>query len=393
MRARHRSLFVSLTVVLFAVALGGCDWAQLGFDATHAGFNPSEPALDAAAVAHLTSEWHRDLVHGPAVSGGRVFATASGTPNYELFSLDPATGAVRWQVSTGAGIATGPAVNGTTVYVIAGSFSTLTSWVQAYDTTTGAFRWRTPTDVPTECAVASIDHPPTAGAGLVMFTSISGPDNRSAVCAFDATTGAFEWSAPVLGDAGIGAPAIADGKVYFATFDAPLQTTVRAVATTNGAVAWTKTVTNASLAGSAIVVGGRVLVPAGKLLTFDAATGAPGWTSTADEVSATTDTVIAVTDGAVRALRLDSGVERWSIVGPGGTTYDKPAIAGDVVYLGSTQDTANRGHCCSHVDLLDVGSGGRIATIEPGDAQFPPTAIASNGVVYVDDAGITAYRP
>jgi outer membrane protein assembly factor BamB len=394
---RARGPLVLIVVVLFSVVLAGCDWAQFGFDATHGGFNPREPALYAGAVTRLARAWHRDVVFGPVVANGHLYATAGGPQTSELFSLNPSTGAVQWQVSTASGIATAPVVAGSTVYVTTGQFSPLSSAVKAYDAATGAFRWATPANVPPECTIAGIPNPPTVAAGLVVFTSGSGPNRPSAACAFDASTGAFEWSSVLPGNAGISAPAVANGEVFVAAggFGASgPQTTVRALDVADGSVTWTKTVTNSFATGTVVVAHGRVLVPAGKLLTFDAATGAPGWTSTADEVSATLDTVIASAPGTVRALSLVDGSERWSITGPSSVTlFGKPAIASGVAYVGSVQTRSGAGECCSHVDLLLLRNGGRVKSIDTEVNNAPPTAVATGGFVYVSDGGITAYRP
>lgn len=63
MPGRTRTTGARLAVVMLAiVVLAGCDWSQLnGFGPAGTNFNPSEPALTAASVAHLNAGWSKAL--------------------------------------------------------------------------------------------------------------------------------------------------------------------------------------------------------------------------------------------------------------------------------------------------------------------------------------------
>jgi outer membrane protein assembly factor BamB len=387
----------SFAVLLAAIALGGCDWAQFGFDATHGGFNPYEPALTTDTVTHLTQAWHRDGVFAPVVADGHVFVLDDQTTSVNLYALDPASGAVQWHDTLGGPgtVAFNAVVANSTLYFLFATFSPLQTSLHAYDVATGALKWATnPATGPAECKVGDAPSPVTVGAGNVVFTAYTSATQTGAVCAFDAATGTFQWSRSFAGESFTGTPALANGRVYAAShaFANLAAAKVRALSATTGATVWARTASNAGGSGSVVVAGSHVLVAAGTLLTFDATTGTPGWTSSANAVAATGDTVIAVEPGAVRALALNNGAELWSILGPSATEYSTPAIAGDIAYVASRQVFASDTQCCAHVDLLRLDSGGRVATIST-DTRVTPSAIVSGGSIIVDSIGVTAYRP
>jgi outer membrane protein assembly factor BamB len=119
--------------------------------------------------------------------------------------------------------------------------------------------------------------PPVAADGLV-FTM----DGQATVSAFDAQTGAKRWSTDARPrenkrdrEAFGGGLAYADGKLYVSSgyrFVAQLDART-------GATGW-RTRTDQPLHAAPTVSGGRVMAVAidNTLMTFDAASGAPGWT-------------------------------------------------------------------------------------------------------------------
>jgi outer membrane protein assembly factor BamB len=381
-----------LLLALLVVLLGACDWTQLGFDASHAGFDPVEDALTTDTVGALHGVWTAGTAERPVVAGGKVFVHRFVPGGSDLTALDPATGAVRWHTPTSADDLSGPVVSGGTVYVEFWDFPASKGSLHAYDTTTGAPRWATPPGSPPACQTEPVvTTPPTVGAGVVVFATLD-----DAVCAFDASTGAFKWSVTVRSP--VPGPAIVNGTVFVAGVTTT-GTVVDALDAATGTVRWSRSVAGVFAFGTPVVSGGRLYVSGGRLSTFDAATGAPGWTGTADEVSVGGGHVVAVSPDAIRALDPATGAEQWSILGPARTTYSKPAIANGVVYVGSYQSVgdprAGTG-CCAHVSALRLDTGGLLfsfSTQGASDGRVPTTAIVSDGVVYVDASGVTALRP
>jgi outer membrane protein assembly factor BamB len=167
-----------------------------------------------------------------------------------------------------------------------------------------------------------ITAPPVMAAGKV-FTM----DAQASVSAHDARTGALVWRINMRPNDNKrdregfgGGVAYADGKVYMTSgFRLVAQ-----IDATTGRVGW-RARTEQPIHGAPTVAGGRVMAVAidNTLLTFDAATGAPGWTYQALSESArivaasspaiSGDTVVAAFgSGELIALRTANGNDLWN---------------------------------------------------------------------------------
>jgi outer membrane protein assembly factor BamB len=168
---------------------------------------------------------------------------------------------------------------------------------------------------------AHVTAPPVAVNGKIYVM-----DGEATVSAHDAQSGAEVWKVDLRpknkrdAEAFGGGIAIADGKLYVASG-------YRFVAQLNadtGAVIWKK-MTEEPIHAAPTVVGGRVFVVAidNTLMTFDAATGAEGWTYQALSESArilgasspavSGDTVVAsFGSGELVALRAANGNDLWN---------------------------------------------------------------------------------
>jgi outer membrane protein assembly factor BamB len=163
--------------------------------------------------------------------------------------------------------------------------------------------------------------PPVAAAGKV-FTM----DATAVVTAHDARTGAEVWKTNVRPDskrdreAFGGGVAFANGKLYVTSG----YRVVAQLDAATGALGW-RTKTEQPIHGAPNVAGGRVMAVAldNTLLTFDANTGAPGWTYQALSESArilaasspaiSGDTVVAsFGSGELVALRTSNGNDLWN---------------------------------------------------------------------------------
>ncbi|MDP3853283.1 PQQ-like beta-propeller repeat protein [Phenylobacterium sp.] len=168
---------------------------------------------------------------------------------------------------------------------------------------------------------AYVTAPPVAANGKIFVM-----DGGANVSAFDAQSGSQVWKVSLRPDSkrdkeGFGGGlAVADGKLY-------VSSGYRFVAQLNadtGAVAW-KTTTEQPLHAAPTVSGGRMFVVAvdNTLLTFDAATGADGWTYqglsesarilAASSPAVSGDTVVAAFgSGELVALRAANGNDLWN---------------------------------------------------------------------------------
>jgi serine/threonine-protein kinase len=128
--------------------------------------------------------------NSPAVAGGTVYVDSGGN----VYALDAATGQLRWSYTTG-GAGNSLAVAVGTVYAGSGGD------VYALDAATGRLRWSYP-------AAGGVDSGPAVDGSTVYLGSTGG-----SVDALDAATGRLRWSYPARGGVDSG-PAVADGTVY-----------------------------------------------------------------------------------------------------------------------------------------------------------------------------------
>jgi polyvinyl alcohol dehydrogenase (cytochrome) len=135
-RRISRALPVAATLLcasaVFAAPGGGAGWTTAGYDAQNTRNNRTEAQIGVGNVSTLQPKWRvateGDVSATPAVDGSSVYA-----PDFagNLYALNRATGAVRWQVPIkgvpyGAAITSGLMLVGTDVgnlYAIGGSGS------------------------------------------------------------------------------------------------------------------------------------------------------------------------------------------------------------------------------------------------------------------------------
>jgi outer membrane protein assembly factor BamB len=203
------------------------------------------------------------FLSSPAVADGVVYF---GSGDGRVYAVDAATGVERWHVQTGDVVHASPAVVGGVVFV--------GSWdgdFYALDAATGAERWRLEggrddvlhNQVGFQSSAAVVD-------GVVY---VGGRDSK--LYALDAATGRERWRYDNEGSWVVGAPAVANGRVVFATSDSRRlhvldAGTGKAVASqTGGAYMFS----SPALAGDVVLIG----VLNGQLDARDATTGALLW--------------------------------------------------------------------------------------------------------------------
>lgn len=147
------------------------------------------------------------LLSSPAVAYGTVYI---GSGDHNVYPLDAKTGALRWKVRTGNVIHASPAVSGGTVYI--GSWD---RYLYALDARTGRVRWRFQTgddrDIYNQVGIA--------GSAAVAGGTVYFGCRDSFFYALDAKTGRLHWKHDDHGSWVIASPAVAKGSVYFTTSD------------------------------------------------------------------------------------------------------------------------------------------------------------------------------
>ena len=147
------------------------------------------------------------FLSSPAVSQGFVYF---GSGDGNVYSLDAATGALRWKFHTGDVVHASPAISGGLLYI--GSWD---SYFYALDALTGKEKWRFKTgadeDIHNQVGIQSSA---TVAGGIVYFGC-----RDSNFYALDAATGEKKWAFNNKGSWVISSPAVTNGKVYFATSD------------------------------------------------------------------------------------------------------------------------------------------------------------------------------
>jgi eukaryotic-like serine/threonine-protein kinase len=266
----------------------------------------------------------------PVVTPGADGTVYVGSGDGRVYALDAATGTRRWATDTGEVVHASPAL--AAGLVIVGNWK---STLLALDAKTGAERWRfqAGTDDLIHNQVGFQGSPAIAD-GIVYVGC-----RDSHLYAIDLASGRERWKFSTGQSWVITSPAIAHGRVYFATSDSSL---IHALDAKTGQPAWQQS-SRAYVFGSPAVVGETLLVPVlnGTLEARDAATGALRWewrtpASAANEGWALT---------AERALNgpwlYPSNWREHNAAGflrqhsPGGL-FASPVVGGGVVYIGSS---------------------------------------------------------
>jgi outer membrane protein assembly factor BamB len=296
----------ALAVAVLSLLAASCDWAQPRFGPARAGYNPFVSAVGVDDVNRLRALWSTPLAGpgtDPIVAGGKVFVAVSGRdggPGY-VHAIDAATGAPEWRLTfAGAGCRPGICVSpGLSIAAYDGRLFvarvlTTAGELSAYDIESGAF-------------IRSYSGASTFGPVVA--------DGKLFASYYNGEFGIVAWDlsndSPVFGtrETGFGFPALAvgGGRVHevregqLKVFDAA------GVANCTGSPKVCTPLWTATAFGSPAVAGGMVHVGT---TVFDASgcgepTCTPLWTA--------------------------------AVGGPPGSVgHSSPAVAADVLYLGSS---------------------------------------------------------
>jgi len=203
---------IVLVAIVAAIALAGCDWAQVGFGPDQTSYNPSESAITPTSVTSFHLDWSAQcgICRTPALVAGGLLYFGSESPTstqiHTVEARDLATGAVRWSTTFNhvsdaefLGIGNGLA------YVRVGSLpldgaQNTSDVLLAYDAATGTLSWYYVPPPPD--TIAAQNDPVTIQNWLLdgprLFLVTATPHGGDAASAIDAT-GHDVWYAPVTG--------------------------------------------------------------------------------------------------------------------------------------------------------------------------------------------------
>jgi polyvinyl alcohol dehydrogenase (cytochrome) len=148
------------TTAVGALRIGATDWNGWGYDLANTRYQP-DPGLTASDVPRLKLKWAfgfaGDTVRSaqPTVVGGRVF---TGSASGAVYSLDTATGCIRWKYDAGAMVRTAITIGEAAGRMIAW-FGDVRSMVHAVDAASGQALWK----------VKIEDHPASRITGAAVF--------------------------------------------------------------------------------------------------------------------------------------------------------------------------------------------------------------------------------
>jgi len=264
----------------------------------------------------------------PVVWNGGVYF---GSGDTNIYALDAATGSLKWKFKTGDVVHASPAISDGTLFV--GSWD---SYFYAVDAATGKEKWRFKTG---EDEVihnqVGIQSSAAVADGIVYFGC-----RDSKFYAVEAATGKERWSYSNKGSWVITSPAVADGKVYFATSDTGL---FYALDAKSGAVLFSVTNNHWPMFSSPAIAGGTAYIGSheGKLLAIDLKSQKVAWTF-ATESSKKNGPTFTMPDGTpnYEAAFFDFfyddmiiGVQKMMSVG---AIVSSPVVVNGAIYVGST---------------------------------------------------------
>jgi eukaryotic-like serine/threonine-protein kinase len=291
------------------------------------------------------------IISSPALVGDTLFI---GSADHRLYAINAATGAQKWAFKTGSAVASSPAVADGTVY-----FLCYDSIFYAVDAASGTLKWKFATGGErrfaarhlhgSQPATETMPDPfdvylssPVISRGSVYFGSSDGN-----VYSLDAASGKLSWKF-LTGDVVHASPVLSNGVLYIGSWDSYFY----ALDAATGTLKWRfKTGEDpdihnqVGIQSSAVVSDGLVYFGCrdSNLYALDAATGEKKWAYNnkgswviASPVVSDGQLFFATSDsGMFRALNAKTGQELFSIKFSGWPTFSSPAIAKDMLYVGS----------------------------------------------------------
>ncbi|MGA7288387.1 MAG: PQQ-binding-like beta-propeller repeat protein [Terriglobales bacterium] len=358
-----------------AEPLTTASWLQTGYNATHVGYNPLEKTLSTSNVSELTQTWLFQTnaeINVPTLTSGSTVYIDSSDGN--LYAVNATTGKVIWTFSGTAtgyaygGTAQGMAISGSTIYVncqidnLGGGHAGVCA-VGLTGKKAGKLLWSWAIYDDGGAVSSGPYNGPVVSNGVVVIGEADTASLRVGyIVGLNAKTGAQIWAIGNCGDGGAGgggdndcyAPtdypaAVSGGLVYYGTFyPNDSNEGVCAVEITTGATAWCAPTGDS---GSPVAVSGNTAY----VNTFS---------------------------GTVYAFNAKTGTQLWKVTGLDvGNSYNRPAVAKGVVYVGGTYYGQQYALAGKTGKLLWTGS---------GTNNFSSAPSVANGVVYAECNGTCA---
>jgi outer membrane protein assembly factor BamB len=345
-------------------------WLQTGYNAAHVGYNPKEATLTTSNVDALTQTWLFQTnaeINVPSLTSGNTVYIDSSDGN--LYAVNATTGKVIWTFSGTAtgyaygGTAQGTAISGSTIYVncqlddLGGGHAGVCA-VGLTGKHAGKLLWSWAIYDDGGAVSSGPYNGPVVSNGVVVIGEADTASERVGYfVGLNAKTGALLWQIGNCGDGGSNdcyAPttypaAVSGGLAYYGTFY-PNDSTegVCAVEITTGATAWCSPTGDS---GSPVAISGNTAY----VNTFS---------------------------GTVYAFNAKTGVQLWKVTGLDcGNSYNRPAVAKGVVYVGGTYYGQQYALSAKTGKLLWTGS---------GTNNFSSAPSVANGVVYAECNGTCA---
>ena len=271
------------------------------------------------------------FLSSPVVVNGTVYF---GSGDSNIYALDSATGSIKWKFKAGDVVHATPAVANGTVFI--GSWD---SYFYALDATTGREKWRFKTgEDPDIHNQQGIQSSAAVADGMVYFGC-----RDSKFYALDAATGKQLWAFPNKGSWVIASPAVANGKVFFATSDTGL---FHALDSKTGAPIFSLDFKHWPMFSSPAIAGDFAYIGShdGRLLAINLSSQKLAWSFDTDgrKQNAATYTKDDGTPNAEAAFFdffYNDMIEGLAKLMSTGAVLSSPAVAGDTILFGSTDGT------------------------------------------------------
>ncbi len=313
-RRGRRVLFgVLLLVVLAALAAGVYKFTSSsdagGPAPTVVGTVPRPEDLPLRVTETWSTPTGGNVFSSPATDGDLVVV---GSEDGAVYGLNASDGVQRWRYETGKSVRSSPVID-SGLAVIGSDDGSL----HAIDVDSGTEKWVMPVGF-------EIVSTPTIADGLVVV-------GADALYGFDLATGEQRWKAP-LDSVTVSSPAVDDDVVLIGTSGGVLH----AVGLDDGVERWTVDLGDAISSTPAVRDGiAYVSVGDGSLAAVKVADGSGVWTADLGGASVSSPlvteerVVVGTRDSEVVALDLGTGKRDWSWHGPAGDWVDSSPASGD----------------------------------------------------------------
>src|SRR2546430_264880 len=312
--------------------------------------NPEHTGVyGAAGVPQFTGvkrQFHTQgqILSSPAIAGDKLYF---GSSDHSLYALDLATGALKWKFKSAGRITSSPALSAGVVY-----FGSFDGNFYALDAATGQLKWKFQTGGERRFAAKHLHGAEPAAdtmpdpfdfylsSPVVWNSGVYFGSGDTNVYALDAASGKERWSFSNKVSWVISSPATVDGRVYFATSDTGL---LHAFDAKSGAPLYSVDFKHWPMFSSPAIAGETLYIGShqGRLNAVDLQRQKVAWTFETED-SKKNGPTYTKPDGTpnYEAAFSDffyddmvTGVQKLMSVG---AILSSPAVAGNSVYVGST---------------------------------------------------------